>query len=124
MWSTIFGLRTLEGVEAEFYLEAMQLVVDYLEQYAASGEEVDIFTYDCIFDGASFEQKVVLLHRCLTALLNPTVEAPTLTNTLEAAVYNPFAHGSLLLFPHLQTSPVLLCEVSQENDETLVNYRF
>jgi hypothetical protein len=60
MWSTILGLRTLEGVEAEFYLEAMQLVVDYLEQYAEAGEEVNIFTYDCIFDSASFEQKVVM----------------------------------------------------------------
>lgn len=43
MWNTILGLRTLEGAEAEFYLEAMQLAVDYLEQYAEAGEEVDIF---------------------------------------------------------------------------------
>jgi len=53
MWNTILGLRTLEGAEAEFYLEAMQLAVDYLEQYAEAGEEVDIFTYDRIFDSAA-----------------------------------------------------------------------
>jgi len=92
MWNTILGVRTLEGVEAEFYLEAMQLAVDELEQYTEAEVELDFCTYDRIFDSASFEQKVFLLHRALTALLDPTSEPPALTNTLEAAAYFPFAY--------------------------------
>ena len=92
MWKTSIGLRTLEGIEAEFYLEAVQLAVDYLELYAEAKEEIHVFTYDRTFDSASFEQKVVLLHRCLAALLDSTVEAPMLTNTIEAAAYFPFVY--------------------------------
>ena len=90
MWNTNNGLRTLEGAEAEFYLEAMQAAVDYLKHYAEMDEELDIFTHDRIFDTASFEQKIVLLHRCLAALLDPSIEAPMLTNTVEAAAYFPW----------------------------------
>ena len=85
-------MRTLEGVEAEFYLEAMQLAIDELEQSTEAEVEIDFCTYDRIFDSASFEQKVFLLHHALTALLDPTVESPALTNTLEAAAYFPFAY--------------------------------
>lgn len=46
---------------------------------------------DRIFDIASFEQKVVLLDRCLSALLKPDIESPMLTNVIEAAAYFPFA---------------------------------
>ncbi len=91
MWTTNDGLRVLEGAEAEFYLKAMQLTVDYLQEYAEFDEEVDVLTHDRIFDSASFEQKLVLLHRCLSALLDPTIEAPVLTNVVEAAAYFPFA---------------------------------
>lgn len=120
MWNTILGLRTLEGAEAEFYLEAMQLAVDYLEQYAEAGEEVDIFTYDRIFDSASFEQKVVLLHCCLTALLDPTVEAPTLTNTLEAAVYFSFAYIRMRIAEEIEGEEF---EVDDEADSFTYSYR-
>jgi hypothetical protein len=91
MWTTNDGLRVLEGAEAEFYVEAMQLAVDYLQEYAEFDDEVDVLTHDRIFDSANFEQKLVLLHCCLSALLDPTIEAPVLTNVVEAAAYFPFA---------------------------------
>jgi hypothetical protein len=48
-------------------------------------------TGDRIFDSASVEQKVVLLHQCLSALLKPDIPAPPLTNVMETAAFLPFA---------------------------------
>lgn len=91
MWKTNDGLRVLEGAEAEFYLKAMQLAIEYLQEYAEFDEKINVLTHDRIFDGANFEQKVFLLHFSLSALLNPNIEAPILTNVTEAAAYFPFA---------------------------------
>ena len=102
MWNTILGVRTLEGVEAGFYLEAMQLALDELEQYTEAEVELDFCTYDRVFDSANFEQKVFLLHRALSALLDPTVDAPALTNTLEAAAYFPFAYVQMRIAAEIE----------------------
>jgi hypothetical protein len=89
-WHTQIDDRVLEGSEAALYLSAMQHAVEYLEEMADLEAEVDILTCDRIFDSASFDQKVVLLHTCLSALLDPNVPVPPLTNVLEAAAYFPF----------------------------------
>jgi hypothetical protein len=89
-WHTQIDDRVLEGSEAALYLSALQHAVEYLEEMADLEEEVDILTCDRIFDSASFDQKVVLLHTCLSALLDPNVPIPALTNVLEAAAYFPF----------------------------------
>lgn len=89
-WRTQLGERVLEGVEAEVYLTAMQDALENLED-TRDLEEPEALTGDRMFDIASFEQKVVLLHRCLSALLNPAIEPPMLTNVMEAAAYFPFA---------------------------------
>ncbi|MEX0269891.1 hypothetical protein AB3R30_12160 [Leptolyngbyaceae cyanobacterium UHCC 1019] len=104
-------MRTLEGVEAEFYLEAMQLALDELQQYSEAEVELNLCTYDRIFDSASFEQKVFLLHRALTPLLVPTVEAPALTNTLEAAAYFPFAYVRMQIVEEIE------CEEFEADEE-------
>jgi hypothetical protein len=90
-WDTQLGLRSLSGVEAEFYLTAMQMTVDYLMEMADMEEEPDFETGDRIFDSASFDQKAVLLHQCLSALLKPETPAPKLTNLSEASAFAPFA---------------------------------
>ncbi len=90
-WHTNIGDRILEGVEAELYLTAMQYAIDYLQDSAEYDEEFDVKTGDRMFDIASFDQKVVLLHRCLLALLSPEVKIPELSNLIEAAAYFPFA---------------------------------
>ncbi|NJL40160.1 MAG: hypothetical protein HC840_07550 [Leptolyngbyaceae cyanobacterium RM2_2_4] len=120
MWNTASGLRILEGIEAKFYLEAMQLAVDYLEQYAEADEEVDVFTCDRIFDSASFEQKIALLHRCLAALLDPTVEAPILTNTVEAAAYFPLAYIHMRVEEEIEIDEI---DGDSEPDDSRYCYR-
>lgn len=89
-WRTSLGERVLEGVEAELYLAAMQDAVMAL-QGALDLEELEVMSGDATFDFATPEQKIVLLHACLAALLKPEVEPPSLTNTIEAAAYFPFA---------------------------------
>ncbi len=71
-------IESLEGSEAALYLSALQHAVEYLEEMADLEEEVDILTCDRSFDSASFDQKVVLLHTCLSALLDPNVPIPPL----------------------------------------------
>ena len=90
-WHTSLADRVLQGSEAALYLSAMQHAVEYLEDMADLDGEVGVSTGDRIFDGASFDQKVVLLHTCLAALLDPNVAMPDLTSVLEAAAYFPFA---------------------------------
>jgi hypothetical protein len=90
-WHTSIGDRVLEGVEAEFYLTAMQYAIEYLKSLEEVADELDVETGDRIFDIANFDQKVVLLHACLSAFLDPNVEMPKLSNVLEAAAYFPFA---------------------------------
>jgi hypothetical protein len=89
VWRTHLGNRVLEGIEAEVYLSAMQSAIDMLE-VEEDLEDSDYQTGDRIFDSASFHQKIVLLYRCLQALLDPKVPAPALTNVMEAAAYLPF----------------------------------
>ncbi len=97
-WHTNSGDRTLEGAEAEFYLTAMQHAVEYLKSLEEVADELDVEPggsfaprSDRMFDIASFDQKVVLLHTWLSAFLDPNVETPELNNILEAAAYFPFA---------------------------------
>lgn len=89
-WNTNFGKRVLEGAEAKFYLHILQSAVEFSHE-AVEFDDVEVITGDRIFDSASFEQRVVLWHRCLEALLKPEVPVPPLTNVLEAAAYFPFA---------------------------------
>lgn len=89
-WNTNLGKRVLEGAEAKFYLHILQAAVEF-SQEAVEFDDVEVITGDRIFDSASFEQRVVLWHRCLEALLKPEVPVPPLTNVLEAAAYFPFA---------------------------------
>ena len=93
-WRTSLGIRSLKGVEAELYLEAMQGAVNYIE---VMGDELDVKTGDRIFDSANFQQKAIILHHSLSALLKPEVEAPELTNVLEAGAYFPFAYLKMRL---------------------------
>ena len=90
-WDTQLGLRVLQGVEAELYLTALQHTVAYLWDMVKMDNDLDIRTGDRLFDSASIEQKIVLLHQCLSALLKPEIPAPPLTNVMEAAAFLPFA---------------------------------
>ncbi|MBW4528218.1 MAG: hypothetical protein KME18_24055 [Phormidium tanganyikae FI6-MK23] len=90
-WHTHIGDRILTGIEAEVYLIAMQHAIDYLEDAIEYDDDFDVKTYDRIFDLASFDQKILLLHTCLSALLKPDVKILELSNVLEAAAYFPFA---------------------------------
>jgi hypothetical protein len=106
IWRTQLGERVLEGVEAEFYLEALHSAVDDLEVSEDAEVEPDWKTGDRIFDTASFNQKVVVLHTCLAALLKPEVPAPKLTNVLEAAAYAPFAYVRDRVFEEIEAEGV------------------
>jgi hypothetical protein len=90
-WNTNFGKRVLEGAEAKFYLHILQAAVEFSQEAVEFDDGIEVITGDRIFDSASFEQRVVLWHRCLAALLKPEVPVPLLTNVLEAAAYFPFA---------------------------------
>lgn len=91
MWHTQLGSRVLEGKEAAFYLLAAQETVALLQELMP--EEIEFClppTFDTVFDQATSEQKIVLLHQVLLALLDPSILEPDLTNVVEAAVYLPF----------------------------------
>jgi hypothetical protein len=90
-WDTQLGLRVLQGAEAELYLMALQHTVAYLWDIVELDDDLNIRTGDRIFDSASVEQKIILLHQCLSALLKPEIPAPSLTNIMEAAAFLPFA---------------------------------
>lgn len=91
MWHTHLGDRVLEGREAIFYLSAARETVALLQDTPL--EEMDWWlpaTFDAVFDAATAQQKIVLLHQCLLALLDPNIPQPELTNVIEAAAYLPF----------------------------------
>lgn len=116
VWRTQLGERVLEGVEAEFYLEALHSAVDDLELSEDVEVEPEWRTGDRIFDTANFNQKVVLLHTCLEALLNPEIPAPTLTNVMEAAAYAPFVYVKQRVYEEVEADGV---EVFDENEEDI-----
>jgi hypothetical protein len=89
-WRTNLGERVLQGVEAEVYLTAVLHSIEHLQD-SRDFDEIEVKTGDRIFDAASINQKIILLHTCLTALLNSDIDAPPLTNVTEAAAYYPFA---------------------------------
>lgn len=91
MWHTQLGDRVFEGKEAAFYLLAVQETVAILQELTP--EELEWClppTFDAVFDEATIEQKIVLLHQVLLALLDPSIPQPKLTNVTEAAAYLPF----------------------------------
>jgi len=116
IWRTQLGERVLEGVEAEFYLEALHSAVDDLEVAEDAEVEVEWRTGDRIFDTARFNQKVVLLNTCLEALLNPEIPAPKLTNVLEAAAYAPFAYVRQRVYEEVEADGV---EEFDEDEESI-----
>lgn len=91
MWHTQLGDRVLEGKEAAFYLLATQETVALLQELTPEEMEWCLPpTFDAVFDQATIEQKIVLLHQVLLALLDPSISQPNLTNVIEAAAYLPF----------------------------------
>ena len=91
MWHTQLGDRVLEAKEAAFYLLATQEAVSMLQETML--DEMNLWlpsTWDTVFDNAQSEQKIILLHQVLLALLDPKIPQPELTNVIEAAVYLPF----------------------------------
>lgn len=91
MWHTQLGDRVLEAKEAAFYLLAAQETISMLQEITPDEIEWWLpFTWDAVFDAAQSEQKIILLHQVLLALLDPKIPPPELTNVIEAAVYLPF----------------------------------
>ena len=88
-WNTNFGKRVLKGAEAKFYLHILQAAVEF-SQEAVEFDEVEVITGDRIFDSASFEQRVVLWHRCLEALLKPEVPVPAPHQCARSSCLFPF----------------------------------
>ncbi|MEP0915394.1 hypothetical protein NC981_01065 [Leptolyngbya sp. DQ-M1] len=115
VWRTSLGERVLQSIEAEVYLTAVQHSVEYLQD-SLDFDEVEIKTGDRIFDSASINQKTVLLHTCLSALLRSAIEAPPLTNVTEAAAYYPFAFLKLRVGDEIMMSQE---EWSDEEDEAI-----
>lgn len=112
VWRTSQGNRVLEGIEAEVYLAAMQSGIEMLELYDDNDGEPEYRTGDRVFDSANFQQKVVLLHRCLQALLDPNVPVPGLTNVMEAAAFFPFVFLKREISYEIET-----CDELSETDE-------
>ena len=124
-WDTQLGLRVLKGAEAEFYLATLQDAVDYLQEMEEHDMSSDVLTGDRIFDSASFNQKIVLLHQCLSALLDPEIPPPQLTNLLEAAAFFPFAFLELRVMDEAEEETILIRngEAVDSEDAFLYQYR-
>ncbi|MER3435855.1 MAG: hypothetical protein C4288_21360 [Leptolyngbya sp. ERB_1_1] len=112
----VWAIRSLQGTEAELYLTAMQGAIDYIE---VMGDDLDVKTGDRIFDSANFQQKVIILHYCLSALLKPEVEAPELTNVLEEGAYFPFAYLKMRLEEEISEED----EWSEDEEDLKYAYR-
>ena len=124
-WDTQLGLRVLQGIEAEFYLAALQDAVDHLQEMEEHEMPSDVLTGDRIFDSASFNQKIVLLHQCLSALLDPEIPAPRLTNLMEAAAFFPFAFLKMRVADEAEEETILIRngETVDSEDTFLYQYR-
>jgi hypothetical protein len=120
-WDTQLGLRVLQGAEAELYLMALQHTVAYLWDIVELDDDLNIRTGDRIFDSASVEQKIILLHQCLSALLKPEIPAPSLTNVMEAAAFLPFAFLQMRIEEEIEDELVLPGQ--EEDDELTCFYR-
>ncbi|MBN8563744.1 MAG: hypothetical protein J0L70_24720 [Leptolyngbya sp. UWPOB_LEPTO1] len=119
VWRTNLGERILQGTEAEVYLTAVQHLIEHLED-SRDFDEIEVKTGDRIFDNANINQKIVLLHTCLIALLNPAISAPPLTNVTEAAAYYPFAFLKLRVGDEIMMGKE---EWSEEDEEIKFYYR-
>ena len=119
-WDTQLGLRVLQGVEAELYLTALQHTVAYLWDIVKLDDDLNVRTGDRIFDSASVEQKIVLLHQCLSALLKPDISAPPLTNVMEAAAFLPFAFLQMRIEEEIEDE---MNWAGQEDDDFIYFYR-
>ena len=118
-WDTQLGLRVLQGVEAELYLTALQHTVTYLWDIVKLDDDLNVRTGDRIFDSASVEQKIVLLHQCLSALLKPDIPAPPLTNVMEAAAFLPFAFLQMRIEEEIEDE---MNWVGQEDDDDFIYF--
>ncbi|NJO42360.1 MAG: hypothetical protein HC769_17365 [Cyanobacteria bacterium CRU_2_1] len=118
-WDTQLGLRVLQGVEAELYLTALQHTVAYLWDIVKLDDDLNVRTGDCVFDSASIEQKIALLHQCLLALLKPNIPAPPLTNVMEAAAFLPFAFLQMRIEEEIEDE---MHWAEQEDDDDLIYF--
>lgn len=118
-WDTQLGLRVLQGVEAELYLTALQHTVAYLWDIVKLDDDLNVRTGDRVFDNASVEQKIVLLHQCLSALLKPDIPAPPLTNVMEAAAFLPFAFLQMRIEEEIEDE---MHWAEQEDDNDLIYF--
>jgi hypothetical protein len=115
MWHTSEANRVLEDLERDFYLEISLAALDQLNEYCDYDDYLDMIsvTEDRIFDSASFYQKALMLQNALMALIDKDVETPTLTNTVEASAYFPFA----VLIDNLEL------EIGMKDDAKEANYK-
>lgn len=94
-WMATLGEVTLDGFEAGFYLAIAQRAAAYLWDIVRDFEDEDptggVITGERLFDRASVNGKIALIHEILIALLDPDAYTPQVTSTLEAAAYFPFA---------------------------------
>jgi hypothetical protein len=110
-WMNTLGENVLQGYEAEFYLTITQRAASYLWDLVRECVDTDLSggvpTDERVFDGASVNDKIVLMHEVLTALLIADAPTSKVTSTLEAAAFFPFA----LLIQDIE------CEIANENME-------
>jgi hypothetical protein len=124
-WDTQSGLRVLEGLEAEFYLTTTQHAVAFLWDMVREDVDLNVTTGDRIFDQTSVEQKVVLLHQSLSALLRPDIPAPPLTNVSEAAAFFPFKFIEMRVIEDIEYEQnwTLDGELDKDEHELVYGYR-
>jgi hypothetical protein len=125
VWETQGGLRVLKGLEAEFYLTATQYAAVYLWDMVREDDVFNVRTGDRIFDQATVEQKVVLLHQCLSALLRSDVPAPLLTNVSEAAAFFPFTFMEMRVIEDIEYEQNWTSdgELDEDDHELVYGYR-
>lgn len=117
MWHTQLGERILEAKEAAFYLIAAQETVSMLKEITSDEMEWWLpSTLDTVFDNAQSEQKIILLHQSLLALLDSSIPQPNLTNVIEAAAYLPFQVIKLKVEEEIDLTKDLVWEEEQGVD--------
>lgn len=91
MWHTSSGDRTLTGAEAALLKAAIADMTDSLRDEADGLVDEDPCGVK-LFDELSWQQRLALLARVASALLDPKVRAPEITAVNEATVAALFAH--------------------------------
>ncbi len=108
MWQTSTGNRTLQGAEARLVADAIDVMIDDLDEYFVAPDSPPPWQFGIsVFDNLNPPQQLAVLHAVATHLLMETEESLPLSATNEGAV------GAI--FEEIRDQIIMEIETSRED---------